>query len=92
MTLKRLLTLTLCLCMLLQNALALGLAAHTMQQARAFVGEDIELICTGKTMRYISVSATEFEGEFVFVSPELLKAAPNCSKHPPSTLTVPMAR
>lgn len=56
--------------MLLQNALALGLAAHTMQQARAFVGEDIELICTGKTMRYISISATEFEGEFVFVSPE----------------------
>ena len=43
MTLRRLLTLTLCLCMLLQNALALGLAAHTMQQARAFVGEDIEL-------------------------------------------------
>ena len=74
MTLRRLLTLTLCLCMLLQNALALGLAAHTMQQARAFVGEDIELICTGKTMRYISISATEFEGEFVFVSTELLKA------------------
>ena len=74
MSIKHLTALTLCLCMLLQNALALGLAAHTMQQARAFVGEDIELICTGKTMRYISISATEFEGEFVFVSPELLKA------------------
>jgi len=61
--------------MLLQNALALGLASHTMQNARGFVGGDIELICTGKTMRYISVSATELEGEFVFISPELLKAS-----------------
>ena len=60
--------------MLLQNALALGLASHTMQHARGFVSDDIELICTGKTMRYISVSATELEGEFVFISPELLKA------------------
>ena len=60
--------------MLLQNALALGLASHTMQHARGLVGDDIELICTGKTMRYISVSATELEGEFVFISPELLKA------------------
>lgn len=60
--------------MLLQNALALGLASHTMQHARGLVGDDIELICTGKTMRYISVSATELEGEFVFISPDLLKA------------------
>ena len=60
--------------MLLQNALALGLASHTMQHARKMVGDDIELICTGKTMRYISLSATELEGEFVFISPELLKA------------------
>ena len=74
MSIKHLTALTLCLCMLLQNALALGLASHTMQHARGFVSDDIELICTGKTMRYISVSATEFEGEFVFVSPELLKA------------------
>ena len=74
MSIKRLTTLTLCLCMLLQNALALGLASHTMQHARGLVGDDIELICTGKTMRYISLSATELEGEFVFISPELLKA------------------
>lgn len=60
--------------MLSQNALALGLASHTMQHARGLVGDDIELICTGKTMRYISLSATEREGEFVFISPELLKA------------------
>lgn len=74
MTLKRLLTISLCLCMLFQNAFALGLAAYTMQQARAFVGEDIELICTGKSMRYISLSATELEGEFVFVSPQKFNA------------------
>ena len=74
MSIKHLTALTLCLCMLLQNALALGLASHTMQHARGLVGDGIELICTGKTMRYISVSATEFEGEFVFVSTELLKA------------------
>ena len=54
--------------MLLQNALAIGLASHTMQHARGFVSDDIELICTGKTMRYISVSATELEGEFVFIA------------------------
>ncbi|GFD83013.1 hypothetical protein KUL118_58750 [Tenacibaculum sp. KUL118] len=75
MSIKHLTALTLCLCMLLQNALALGLASHTMQNARGFVGDDIELICTGKTMRYISVSATALEGEFVFISPELLKAS-----------------
>lgn len=75
MSIKHLTASTLCLCMLLQNALALGLASHTMQNARGFVGGDIELICTGKTMRYISVSATELEGEFVFISPELLKAS-----------------
>ncbi len=74
MSIKRLIALTLCLCMLLQNALALGLASHTMQHARGLVGDDIELICTGKTMRYISLSATELEGEFVFISPDLLKA------------------
>ena len=74
MSIKHLTALTLCLCMLLQNALALGLASHTMQHARGLMGDDIELICTGKTMRYISVSATELEGEFVFISPELLKA------------------
>ena len=74
MSIKRLTALTLCLCMLFQNALALGLASHTMQHARGLVGDDIELICTGKTMRYISLSATELEGEFVFISPELLKS------------------
>ncbi len=74
MSIKHLTALTLCLCMLLQNALALGLASHTMQHARGLVGDDIELICTGKSMRYISVSATALEGEFVFISPELLKA------------------
>lgn len=67
-------TTLLCLTLLMQNALALGLAAFSMQQAQAFTGDDIELICTGKTMRYISLSATELEGEFIFVSPELLKA------------------
>ncbi|WDT85874.1 hypothetical protein [Alteromonas sp. 009811495] len=67
-------TTLLCLTLLMQNALALGLAAFSMQQAQAFTGDDIELICTGKTMRYISLSATELEGEFVFISPELLKA------------------
>ena len=75
MTLRAPLIALLCLAMLLQNAMALGLAAYSMQQAKAFVsgyvgGEmsnDIELICTGKTMRYISVSATELAGEFVFV-------------------------
>ena len=67
-------TTLLCLTLLMQNALALGLAAFSMQQAQAFTGDDIELICTGKTMRYISISATELEGEFIFVSPELLKA------------------
>lgn len=67
-------TTLLCLTLLMQNALALGLAAFSMQHAQAFTGDDIELICTGKTMRYISLSATELEGEFIFVSPELLKA------------------
>lgn len=74
MTIKHLLTIMLCLCLLVQNALALALASHSMQQARSFVGKDVELICTGNTMRYISLSATEEAGEFVFISPELLKA------------------
>ncbi|MEQ3638152.1 MAG: hypothetical protein ABNH03_00225 [Alteromonas sp.] len=52
----------------MQNALALGLAAFSMQQAQLLVSEDIELICTGKNMRYISVSQTQLKGEFVYVS------------------------
>ena len=52
----------------MQNALALGLAAFSMQQAQLLASEDIELICTGKNMRYISVSQTQLKGEFVYVS------------------------
>jgi hypothetical protein len=51
----------------MQNALALGLAAFSMQQAQLLASEDIELICTGKNMRYISVSQTQLKGEFVYV-------------------------
>lgn len=75
-------TTLLCLTLLMQNALALGLAAFSMQQAQAFTGDDIELICTGKTMRYISLSATELEGKFVFISPERLKNSPELLKAP----------
>ena len=63
----------------MQNALAIGLAAYSMDNAQNRVGSetpDIELICTGKTMRYVSVSASELAGEFVFVSPELVKTSP----------------
>ncbi|WP_269518290.1 hypothetical protein [Alteromonas sp. BMJM2] len=52
----------------MQNALALGLAAFSMQQAQLLASEDIELICTGKNMRYISVSQTQLKGEFVYVN------------------------
>lgn len=69
----------LCLSLLLQNALAIGLAAFSMQQARANVSGDIELICTGKDMRYISVSQTELKGEFVFINLDSLNT--------PNTLT-----
>jgi hypothetical protein len=57
----------------MQNALAIGLSAYSMNKAHDQVDgglSDIELICTGKTMRYVSVSASELAGEFVFVSPE----------------------
>jgi hypothetical protein len=52
----------------MQNALALGLSAFSMQQAQLLASEDVELICTGKSMRYISVSQTQLKGEFVYVS------------------------
>lgn len=71
----------LCISLLLQNALAIGLAAFSMQQARANVSGDIELICTGKGMRYISVSQTELKGEFVFISLDSLNT-PNTLKEP----------
>ena len=82
-------TTLLCLTLLMQNALALGLAAFSMQQAQAFTGDDIELICTGKTMRYISISATELEGKFVFISPERLKNSPERLKNSPELLKAP---
>lgn len=37
------------------------------------MSDDIEFICIGKIMCYILVSVIEFEGEFVFISFELLK-------------------
>ena len=67
---RHFITTLLCLSLIFQNALAFGLASFSMQQAQAFTGDDIELICTGKHMRYISVSATELEGRFVFISPD----------------------
>jgi len=67
---RHFITTLLCLSLIFQNALAFGLASFSMQQAQAFTGDDIELICTGKHMRYISVSATELEGRFVFITPD----------------------
>ncbi|ALM92780.1 hypothetical protein [Alteromonas stellipolaris] len=79
MPLKSLFTLLVCLTLLLQNAMALGLAAVSMEKAQRFTTEfndssnDIELICTGNTMRWISLSATEHAGEFVYVSVDISK-------------------
>lgn len=67
---RHIITTLLCLSLIFQNALAFGLASFSMQQAQAFANDDIELICTGKHMRYISVSASELEGRFVFISPD----------------------
>ncbi len=55
----------------MQNALAMGLAAYSMESVSALASDDIELICTGKDMRWISVSATQLQGKFVFVTPDL---------------------
>lgn len=54
----------------------MGLAAYSMDKAQAGLSgndTDIELICTGKTMRFISVSASDLAGEFVFISPDIDK-------------------
>lgn len=59
--------------------MALKLAAVTMEKAQQLTTElndssnDIELICTGSTMRWISLSATEHAGEFVYVSVDISK-------------------
>ena len=63
-----------CFTLMLQNAMALGLASYSMEKAHRYAGNDVELICTGKTMRYISLSQTEALGEFVFISPAVLDA------------------
>lgn len=76
---KSLFTLLVCLTLLLQNAMALGLAAVSMEKTQQFTTQfndsnnDIELICTGSTMRWISLSATEHAGEFVYVSVDISK-------------------
>jgi len=76
---KSLFTLLVCLTLLLQNAMALGLAAVSMEKAHQFTAQfnndDIELICTGNNMRWVSLSATELAGEFVFVSLDTSKVA-----------------
>jgi len=63
-----------CFTLLLQNAMALGLASYSMEKAHRIAGNDVELICTGKTMRYISLSQTDALGEFVFINPDVLNA------------------
>ncbi|GEA10000.1 hypothetical protein KUL49_03750 [Alteromonas sp. KUL49] len=55
----------------MQNAMAMGLAAYSMTSVSALASDDIELICTGKDMHWISVSATQLQGKFVFVTPDL---------------------
>jgi hypothetical protein len=40
---------------------------------KAQLGDDIELICTGAEMRFISVTKTQAAGKFVFVEPAQLK-------------------
>ena len=79
LVIKTLITFSVCMVLLMQNALAIGLSAYSMNKAHEQVDgglSDIELICTGKTMRYVSVSASELAGEFVFVSPELVNTPP----------------
>ncbi len=61
------LSLLLCLSLLSQHAMALSLASYAVSTAKAQQGEDIELICTGADMRWISLSQTELAGEFVFI-------------------------
>ncbi|GEM_PF-6117668 len=48
---------------------AFGLLMNHMRLAHinASIGDDVELICTGNEMRWISVSLTMQENEFVFV-------------------------
>lgn len=68
---RRVVTWLICLSLLLQNAMAMGLASYSMSVMTEVSQEDIELICTGKDMRWISISATQLQGKFVFVTPDL---------------------
>lgn len=55
---------------MLLNSVAVPFAASwQMRQAQAWQSEDIVLICSGRSMQWVSISATERAGHFVYVDP-----------------------
>lgn len=55
---------------MLLNSVAVPLTASwQMQQAQAWQSDDIVLICSGRSMQWVSLSATEQAGHFVYVDP-----------------------
>jgi hypothetical protein len=76
----------LCLVLLLQGGVRLLANAQQLTQLRSQNFNDVELICTGSTMKWISVSLTEQANQFVFVdAPEEANTA-DVSKLCPNNL------
>lgn len=53
----------------MQRALALGTASWQMHQAQENLPADVTLICSGNTMKWVSISQSDELGQFVFVDP-----------------------
>jgi hypothetical protein len=69
---KPILLTSLLLLIALQQALALGSASMQMARAQQYTTDDITLICSGQTMKWVSVSQSELLGEFVYIDPNEL--------------------
>lgn len=65
--LSRFLAYCLCIVLVLQGAVALLVQQHQLANFKANNQGDVELICTGSQMKWISLSLTEELGSFVFV-------------------------
>lgn len=68
-TKQRVVAFTLVLSLIISQFFSVSAALTVKQVNLEFLNQDITLICTGKTFKFVSLSAFEQTGELVFVDP-----------------------
>ena len=57
------------LSLVINSTAAVLIAAWKVEKAQSFAGQDAMMICTGKTFKWVSLSAFEELGELKFIEP-----------------------